>query len=69
MGLWTYPAKPPEEPYAYILDDEGIISTIQIHYGHSGRPSQDTMGIRAILRLSGSRRTLYEGSMSGRSFN
>jgi hypothetical protein len=25
MGLWTYPAKRPEEPYAYILDDEGII--------------------------------------------
>jgi hypothetical protein len=25
MGLWTYPAKPPEEPYAYILDDEGIV--------------------------------------------
>jgi hypothetical protein len=25
MGLWTYPAKPPVEPCAYILDDEGII--------------------------------------------
>jgi hypothetical protein len=23
MGLWTYPAKPPEEPYAHALDDEG----------------------------------------------
>jgi hypothetical protein len=28
MGLWTYSAEPPEEPYAYILDDKGI-STIQ----------------------------------------
>ena len=25
IGLWTYPAKPPAEPYAYILDNEGII--------------------------------------------
>ena len=25
IGLWTYPAKPPEEPHAYILDDECII--------------------------------------------
>jgi hypothetical protein len=25
IGLWTYPAKPPEEPYAYILVDKGII--------------------------------------------
>jgi hypothetical protein len=25
IGLWTYPAKPPEEPYAYILDDKGTI--------------------------------------------
>jgi hypothetical protein len=25
IGLWTYPAKPPEEPFAYILDDEGIV--------------------------------------------
>ena len=25
MGLWTYPAKPPAEPYVYILDDEGIV--------------------------------------------
>jgi hypothetical protein len=24
-GLWTYPAEPPEEPYAYTLDDEGMI--------------------------------------------
>jgi hypothetical protein len=28
MGLWTYPAEPPEEPYAYILDDERIIRAI-----------------------------------------
>jgi hypothetical protein len=28
MGLWTYPAKPPDEPYAYILDDERIIRAI-----------------------------------------
>jgi hypothetical protein len=25
LGVWTYPAEPPEEPYAYILDDEGIV--------------------------------------------
>ena len=25
IGLWTYPAKPPEEPYTYILDDDGIV--------------------------------------------
>jgi hypothetical protein len=25
IGMWTYPAKPPEEPYVYILDDEGIV--------------------------------------------
>jgi len=28
MRLRTYPVKPPEEPYAYILDDEGIIRSI-----------------------------------------
>ena len=25
IGPWTYPSKPPEEPFAYILDQEGII--------------------------------------------
>jgi hypothetical protein len=25
MGLWTYVAEPPEEPYAYILNDDGIV--------------------------------------------
>jgi hypothetical protein len=42
MGLWTYPVKPPEGPYAYILDDEDQAAT----------------GIRAILRLSRSHLTL-----------
>ena len=28
MGLWTYPAKPPVEPYAYILDNERKIRSI-----------------------------------------
>jgi hypothetical protein len=31
IGPWTYPAKPREEPYAYILDDNRVKSTIQIH--------------------------------------